>query len=271
MRSRQFGQPSQPAVGKWFLISLLIVLVVGVIFFAVSLPPASGQSGTADTELLTKQIDFILKMNSAFLAFLGIVGALLTWFFKNNLEDAKKIAGDIVRRELDERIKALVQDEFDDWERTVQPERLVSKTRLNYFLPDDTRERQDISEVRLLELRGFRKPISFCTTKEGLSSLHGYVTILDLQNWQTSSGLFTELSDNQQEVKSAEMVHDLLNNILPETAVLVVYFRGHIKNLNRIEPSSENQYLLIANNPVTLVGHAANGAYVAYSDRATGR
>lgn len=271
MRSRQFGQPPQPAVGKWLLISLLIVLVVGILFFAVSLPPASGQSGAADAELLTKQIDFILKMNSAFLGFLGIIGALLTWFFKNNLEDARKVAGDMVRKELDERIKTLVKDEFDYWERTVQPERLVGETLVDYFLPEATQDRHDISELRLLELRGFRKPVRFCTASSRLRSLRGDVTILDLQNWQTAAGAFVGLPDDQKEAKAAEMVNHLLNDILSDSAVLIVYFRGYINSLNRIQPPSENQYLLVANNPVTLIGHAANGAYVAYSDRATNR
>ncbi|NEZ60881.1 hypothetical protein [Adonisia turfae] len=55
--------------------------------------------------VLATQLEFILKMNSAFLGFLGIIGALLPWFFKNNLEDAKKVAGQMVRDELDKRIK----------------------------------------------------------------------------------------------------------------------------------------------------------------------
>ena len=271
MRSRHFDQPPQPAIGKWFLISLLIVLVIGIMFFSVSLPPASGQSSTADTDLLTKQIDFMLKMNSAFLGFLGIVGALITWFFKNNLEDAKKVASDMVRKELDEHIKSIVKKEFDYWERTVQPERLVGETWVDYFLPDGTQERHEISELRLLELRGFNKPVRLCSTPKKLRSLRGDVTILDLQHWQTTSGPFTELPSDQRELKAAEMVTYLLENILPESSVLVVYFQGYINNLNRITPPYENQYLLIANNPVTLIGHTANGAYVAHNDRAASR
>ncbi len=63
---------------------------------AVNLSPSAGQTGQAESEMLASQLEFILKMNSAFLGFLGIIGALLTWFFKNNLEDAKKVASQMV-------------------------------------------------------------------------------------------------------------------------------------------------------------------------------
>ncbi|MEM8806727.1 MAG: hypothetical protein AAGF01_11925 [Cyanobacteria bacterium P01_G01_bin.38] len=255
-------------LGRWGLLSFLIVLSVSILYAAVSLPPASGQAAAADAELLTKQIEFILKMNSAFLGFLGIVGALLTWFFKNNLDDAREVASDMVRRELDSRVKALVKDEFEYWERTVLPERIVGNTLVDYFLPNAAVEKEEISEIPLLEIRGFRKPVRFCTTERKLRSRRGDITILDLQNMVMSSGQrFTKLPGAEQETHAKDLVERLLDEVLADPTVLVVYFRGYINNLNRIEPKSKTQYLLIANNPVTLVGHAANGAYVVYGDR----
>ncbi len=253
-------------LGRWMLLSLLITLVIGILYAAVSLPPASGQAA-ADAELLTKQIEFLLKMNSAFLGFLGIVGALLTWFFKNNLDDAKEVASDLVKRELDGRVKSLVKDEFEYWERSILPERIVGSTSVSYFLPNTTAE-EAVSEIKLLETRGFNKPIRLITTERQLRAQIGRITILDLQNMVMPSGAkFAELASEEQEAHSKKLVEHLLNEVLPELAVLVVYFRGYINNLNRIEPQFKAQYLLIANNPVTLIGHTANGAYVVYGAR----
>ncbi|MEM7770031.1 MAG: hypothetical protein AAGA75_03270 [Cyanobacteria bacterium P01_E01_bin.6] len=50
---------------------------------------------------------------------------------------------------------------------------------------------------------------------------------------------------------------------ISKSAVLVVYIRGRVQHLNSIG----DRYVLPANNPVTLVGNAADGAYVALGDR----
>lgn len=54
----------------------------------------------------------------------------------------------------------------------------------------------------------------------------------------------------------------------PQT-VLIVYIRGTVKYL--YDPKFERRYVLPANNQVTLIGHAVNGAYTASGDRAMQR
>ena len=71
--------------GKWITLCLVIAASVSIITIAVRISPTSGQAGQVESEVLAKQIEFILKMNSAFLGFLGIIGALLTWFFKKGV------------------------------------------------------------------------------------------------------------------------------------------------------------------------------------------
>ena len=254
-------------IGRWALLSFLLTLVVGVLYSAVTLPPASGQVNSADSALLTKQLEFMLKMNTAFLGFLGTVGVLLTWFFKNNLDDAKEVAGDIVRRELEGKIKTLAEQEFTVLRRAILPERIVSQTSVAYFLPNATVGIDDISEIRLLEVRGFRQPIRFCTSEKKLRSLNETITILDLQNMELSTGQkLSELPKEERESYAEQLITRLFEKVLPKTAVLVVYFRGYISVLNSIKPKSDTQYLLPANNPVTLLGHTANGAYAAYGE-----
>ncbi len=253
---------------RWGLLILLIALVVTVLYLSVSLPPASGQAASADSELLAQQLEFMLKMNTAFLGFLGTVGVLLTWFFKNNLDDAKEVAGDLVERELNSRIKAIAKEEFEYLERTILSERIVGDTLVNYYLPEATVSSDAIREIELLEIRGFKQPVRFCTTERQLRSRSGDVTVLDLQNRVLPSGkAFPEISREEKKAEAEQLVTQLFHNLLPQSAVLVVYSQGQIDGLFSIKPKHKTQYLLAANNPVTLLGHVANGAYVAYGDR----
>lgn len=139
-------------VWKAVSLGLLIIAVAAVIVAAVSLTPIAGDGPVSEAMVLQKQLEFMLKMNSAFLGFLGIIGALLTWFFKNNLEDAKAVAARMVREEMDGRVKALVEDEFRYWERMAKPERVISQTLVNYYLPEGGEEPE---EFYLVRQRGF--------------------------------------------------------------------------------------------------------------------
>ncbi|MGB3614922.1 MAG: hypothetical protein WBA10_14105 [Elainellaceae cyanobacterium] len=196
-------------IGLAFVVVASTAIIVGM----VNLSPASGQAGEVEAKVLAKQLEFILKMNSAFLGFLGIIGALLTWFFKNNLEDAREVAGRMVREELDQRIKGLVQEEFRYWEMSARSERVVGQTYVAYYLPDAQAEPR---EYGLVKNRGFRR-VAFCTQLDEVKRSPADVVIFDAQNWTAGGG-------------------------------------------SRVVE-------LPTNNQVTLLGHAVNGAYVAFGDR----
>lgn len=250
---------------KWITLILAIAASVAIITIAVNISPGSGQAGQIESEVLAKQIEFILKMNSAFLGFLGIIGALLTWFFKNSLEDAKEVAGKMVRSELDKHIQERVQDEFRHWEMSARTERVVSQTLVNYYLPNGVEEPREFS---LVNNRGFRH-VLFCGRLEEVRRSSADVVILDVQNWTTESGqsiVQTErgklIDESEQQVKKQI---DSLRRMISDHVVLVVYVRGTVNYL--YDPKFASEFVLPANNHVTLLGHAVNGAYVAYGDR----
>lgn len=165
---------------QWFSPIALIIAATTTLCLAVTLTPAASQPPSVEAEVFTRQLDFILKTNSAFLGFLGIIGALLTWFFKNNLEDAKQVAAKMVREELDAHIRDLVKTEFRYWELSAQTERVVGQTLVDYYLPNGTTEPQ---EYALLKHRGFRQ-VLFCNRLEDIRRSAGDVVILHCQNWQ---------------------------------------------------------------------------------------
>jgi len=266
MNRKESGWREQFAGGlKWLSLAFLVVASTAVIVGMVNLSPASGQAGQVESEVLAKQLEFILKMNSAFLGFLGIIGALLTWFFKNNLEDAKEVAGRMVREELDQRIKGLVQEEFRYWEMSARSERVVGQSFVLYYLPDAQGEPPEYS---LVKNRGFRRA-DFCTDLAEVRRSRADVVIFDAQNWKTSVGSrVVETERGRLVEKSEAMVREQIDELrdrLGDHVVLVVYVRGIVSYLN--DPQFEKLYVLPANNQVTLLGHAVNGAYVAFGDR----
>lgn len=255
---------NQSRLAEWLkLLTLLFLIIaaIAVIIVSVNFTPTAGQPGQTDAEVLAKQLEFVLKMNSAFLGFLGIIGALLTWFFKNNLEDAKEVAGQMVREEIDRRIKALIKEEFHYWEMSARTERVVGQTLVNYYLPDGA---QEPPTFYLVKNRGFRETI-FCRRLEEVRRLSADVVILDCQNWITSSGQsVVKLAEAEREARIKEQI-DLLTALMSQHEVLVVYIHGQVKYL--WNPKFQTRYVLAANNQVTLVGHTVNGAYVAFGDR----
>ena len=254
---------------KWTALAFVIAASVATITIAVNLSPSSGQAGQVESEVLAKQLEFILKMNSAFLGFLGIIGALLTWFFKNNLEDAKEVAKQMVRDELDQHIKALVKEEFRYWEMSARTERVVGQTLVNYYLPGAVEEPR---EFWLIKKRGFRQ-VLFCSRAEEVrrSAIDADVIILDVQNWKTDSDQYVVETDRGRLVPESERQVkeqiDLLKNVISGHVVLVVYVRGTVDYL--FDPKFASEFVLAANNHVTLLGHVVNGAYVAYGERSS--
>ena len=236
--------------------------VAAVIVAMVSLTPVAGNVPSTEAEVLQKQLEFILKMNSAFLGFLGIIGALLTWFFKNNLEDAKVVAARMVREEMDVRVKALVEEEFRYWERSARPERVISRALVNYYLPGGNAEPD---EFYLVRQRGFQQ-VLFCDHIDLLRRSQANVVIADFQNCKMAGQRQVRLTDRgwltPENEAWAQAQIDAIRAVISDQTVLVVYVRGIVAYLN--DAKFEEAYVLPANNQVTLVGHAGSGAYVAF-------
>lgn len=226
---------------------------------------------------LTNQIEFLKQENQALtssfsqyvdamkwnLTVLAGLAAILTavggWIFKNNLDDAKKVAQEMIDRRVEGQISALVEARVEEVARTLRREQVIGTTRVDYYLPA---AEQFPHELRLLRSRRFQKvrPISSLTE---MRRSPGDVVVLDVQNWVLPSGQrFMELPDPEREAQAQEQI-DALLDVLPLSAVVVVYVRGRIGYLNRIS----DRYVLPANNPVTLVGTVADGAYVSRGDQ----
>lgn len=226
---------------------------------------------------LTNQIEFLKQENQSLtnsfsqyvnamrwnLTVLAGLAAILTavggWIFKNNLDDAKQVAQEIIDRRVEGQIGELVNARVEEVARTLRREQVIGSTLVDYYLPDGG---QPPHEVALLRARRFQK-VRLVRSQAEMRRSPGDVVVLDVQNWVLPSGQrFMELPEPEREAQAERQIAGLLD-VLPLAAVVVVYVRGRIGYLNRVG----DRYVLPANNPVTLVGTVADGAYVARGER----
>ena len=267
-------------------------------FIQTPTPSPSPPPLSADVEVLKSQLEFLRQSQSQFIdamkiifTVLGIAGALVNYFFGKSFKDFQDSArqdvkefqkfsrGEVetaiqrVRQEAEAQIPRLVETEVGDIvryevsvvKRALQREQVISTTIIDYFLPNGADEPK---EVELLRARQF-KQVNFCCDVQSLENSQrmrrspSAVVVLDLQNWKLPSGqAFINLPEVDSETQAKMQIDELLE-VIPASAVLVVYIRKQVKYLYNIN----DRYVIAANNPITLVGNAADGAYVVVGDR----
>lgn len=239
-------------------------------------PTPSASPSSLEVELLKSQLEFLKDSNTRLgdsftrfvgamqftLVVFGALGGLLAYVVGKNLDDAKKVASQMIRQEMEGQVATLLKTEIESVKRTLRRERVIGSTLVDYYLQDASTEP---TEFKLLQARGFQN-VRFHIEEGSLRRLPGDVVILDLENWVNGSGEeFPQLSEDVREQQAKQQI-DALLGILPTSTVLVVYVRSTVKYLFKVP---KNRYMLPANNPVTLIGNTADAAYVAAGDRST--
>ncbi|NJM66678.1 MAG: hypothetical protein HC851_13950 [Acaryochloris sp. RU_4_1] len=182
-----------------------------------------------------------------------VIAIVIAFVFGKNLEDAKKVARESIRQGVDSHVTTLVQAEVENIRRTLQRERVIGNTIVNYYLPNSL---QPPREFTLLKARGFRD-VHFPEDLQQLQSRMADVVVLDLENWLT-----TLLETRRDDAAKAQI--DTLLTQLPRSTVLVVYIRRQLPYLYSVP---KDHYITAANNPVTLIGMVADAAYVVVGDQ----
>jgi len=239
------------------------------------------------TQNLTSQVNFlssqITTLSSSFtsfvnamkwiVGFLAVLAAILTgfgsWIFKSSLDEAQTVAQNLISQRVESIIGEVVEERVIQIRQTLRREEVIGTTLVDYYLPHQT---QPPSEFSLMQARGFQQ-VRFRSELGSLRRQPGDVVVLDLQNWQCESGeayrsLFEGDNFRNPEAKAqreaaAKMLIDELLDVLSPSVVVVVYIKGQIEYLFGLN----DRYVLAANNPVTLVGNVADGAYVVKGDR----
>ncbi|GAB1543760.1 hypothetical protein NUACC21_64360 [Scytonema sp. NUACC21] len=236
-----------------------------------------------DIELLKSQLEFLKATNAqlgeSFNRFIGamqftlvvfaFLGGFLAYVFGKNLEDAKKVASQVIRQEIDNHIADLVKSEVASVKRSLERERVINSTVIDYYLPSQDSEPND---CKLLRQRGFQK-VRFWNQRKQPKKPIGDVIVLDLINSNILSGQeFTRLTKDEATNKREETVKaqiDLVLNWMEKTTVLVIYVKGRFIEIDNLA-TRVDYYYVSANAPVSLMGIIADSAYVAYAEKNEG-
>lgn len=236
----------------------------------------SAPTATAEVDLLKSQLDFILTLNTVFLGFLSILGGLLTWFFKSNLDDAKEMATRMVRQELSGHIEPLIKAEANHLRRTLRTEQIIGNTVVDYYVPGEST--QAPLEYRLLQGRGFLD-VRFWHQQRQPTGRLGSVLVIDFVNCDRLA--IPELSSPEDATRKIgyEKRDAIVNTVIQQLLelrlgrpILVVYVRPGMGRITAIDHLTRNfpedvKYYSSANTPVALMGAVVDSAYVAYGDR----
>ncbi|NMF84172.1 hypothetical protein [Nodosilinea sp. P-1105] len=233
-------------------------------------------SPTAEVELLKSQLEFVLRLNSIFLGFLALLGGLLTWFFKSNLDDARAMATRMVRQELSDHIEPLIQAEARNIQRTFRTEQIISNTVVDYYVPAQPSKKP--LEYALLSGRGFSDVRLWHPGNQPQGRL-GSVLVIDFVNCDILAVPDLASPDRAvQEVgykKRDALVNEVIQGLIElriGRPILVVYVRPGQGRIGAIDLLSQTfpedvKYYSSANTPVALMGAVVDSAYVAHSDR----
>lgn len=229
-----------------------------------------------DIELLKSQLEFLKATNGQlgesfnrfvaamqftlviFTFFSTIFGGFLVYLIGKNLDDAKKVASQTIQQEIDNHIAGLVKKEVRNVKRTLQRERVISSTTVDYYLPSSDGE---TNEYKLLVAREF-KNVKFWNKTTIPQKFLADVCVLDLENSVDGAGKkFSELPPDKREETAKRIIDEFLQ-ILPQTATLVIYVAPPaLRAINNT--TIKGRYYAPANTAITLVGMVADAAYVA--------
>ncbi|MEJ1931523.1 hypothetical protein WDZ92_14830 [Nostoc sp. NIES-2111] len=226
-----------------------------------------------DIELLKSQLEFLKATNSQLgenfnrfvgamqltLAAFAFLGGVIVFVFGNNLKSAKEVATQVIQMEIDNHIARLVKKEVRNVQRTLQRERVISSTTVDYYLPSSDGE---TNEYKLLVAREF-KNVNFWNKTTIPQRFLADVCVLDLENSVDTTGKrFSELPPDKREETAKRIIDDFLQ-VLPPTTTLIIYVAPPaIKAINNA--TFKGRYYAPANTAITLVGMVADAAYVAH-------
>ncbi len=229
-----------------------------------------------EVELLKSQLEFVLRLNTVFLGFLALLGGLLTWFFKSNLDDAREMATRMVRQELSTHIEPLIQAEARNIQRTFRTEHIISNTVVDYYVP--AQPSKEPLEYTLLNGRGFSDVRLWHPDQKPQGRL-GSVLVIDFVNCDVLAlseiasldGAVREVGYKKRDALVDEVIQELIDLRIGRP-ILVIYVRpvqGRIVAIDLLSQTfpEDVKYYSSANTPVALMGAVIDSAYVAHSDR----
>jgi len=177
--------------------------------------------------------------------------AFAAWQFKRTLSEAKQEVDQMVKAEVKREIARNIKSRVDFLEQVLQREELPALVAVDYVLQNTAGALP--KEYRLLNARFPKiKPRKLDSRR-----FDGAVVVLDLVNYQPTSGTLTEIE--------LEAILQGVVDKMPSDAMLAVYVRGRYTAIETL--GQKIGFYTSTNVPTQLLGNVINSAYVAYTLR----
>lgn len=223
-------------------------------------------SPSTDINLLAKQFDFFFRavgvIFTGIAILLTIIGLLTSIFVivtsfqnKKTLKDAIAEIDKSVKRQVNIYIVKSIEKRIESLERTVEKEEVIGSTIIKYVESINRNNRETLAEVKLLKQRGFKDIFVNSYPLKRDRKMYD-VLVIDFFNRS-----FASPEEKEEEV--VNIVEQVIDNLLPQTA-LVVYVSSYIKGLDNVIKNKQ-VYFTPANNPVSLIGRVVDAAQMAYA------
>lgn len=198
--------------------------------------------------------NFVSTMQFVLVVFAAL-GGLIAYVFKQNLEDARKVAQEMINQKVDQRISEIVNEKVEYVRRSLSRERVLDTTAIDYLVPDGV----EPPETELLRTRGFQS-VRFCDAVGQLRRDRAEVVVVDLQHWlPDGTVVFLQMAKEEREARAKALLTEVLRVIAP-SSILVVYVGDRVECLGSLP---KTRTTIPVNSTITLVGTVADAAYVA--------
>lgn len=226
---------------------------------------------SVDVELLKTQIEFLQKANAQmsnsfnsyvsslyYLIFtvsigIGLLGAVATYIFNKNLKDSTKIAIETSKREVNYSIRKTVEQEVKFVRRSIDKERIIGITNVNYFLDG---EYSEPNLCKIIRDRGFRE-VKFYGN---LAELNQNCDVLVLD-------FITKDFSEDQRARIINNIISIYNSPSVKFALVIYVPFGNKRLSDKLQELLDDNKIFStpANLPITLMGRVFDAAHMSYA------
>lgn len=234
-----------------------------MIFFAQSPSPTPSPGVTPEqieffkdaTTQLTESFNSLLNTINIVSIFIGVLAALIGFFYFSNIREARKNIRELVNQEVQKNIMQAIEIEKQQIERSLQKEKIISDTKITYLLPKEQRNYQNTQEISMLEGRGFSQ-VYICYNLQNFYPKNYDILVIDFINFSLTSEEKMGVVEKIIEESSNDLIWVIYNS-----SDRAEYLSPELTQ----KLKASNIKYIVANTYISLMGNVVDAAQVAYA------
>jgi|GEM_PF-5847277 len=229
---------------------------------------------SVDLELLKDQMDFFYKTNtqlgdsfdsyvSSFYKLvlgasivIGVLGVVAGFVFNKTLKEARETAEETVEREVKKSLKRKIKEEIEIIKRSLDQERIIDITKVNYFLDGESNEPELCTLIRDRKFK----------------SVNFYGQVADLNRNRNCDVLVLDfVTKDYSEVERKKIIENIIElhnkHSVKFTLVIHVPFGKDKKLSDELQKLLDDNGIFFtpANAPITVMGRVVDAAQMSYA------